>query len=75
MELQDLEKIINTYLNDVEAFGEEGEIDKAKDVMYDFLMYFQSMGEDDFDDDFKTWNEAPYGVYDGDDYDDYNDED
>ena len=73
MELQDLEKMINTYLNDVEAFGEEGEYDSAKDVLYDFLMYFQSMEEDDFedfDDDFKTWNEAPYSDYD--DYDEDN---
>lgn len=73
MDLQELEKAINTYLNDVEAFGEEGEYDNAKDVLYDFLMYFQSMEEDDFedfDDDFKTWNEAPYGDYE--DYDEDN---
>ena len=69
MDLQELEKIINTYLNDIEAFGEEDEYDNAKDVLYDFLMYFQSMEEEDFVDDFKTWNEAPYG-----DYEDYGDE-
>jgi len=71
MELQDLEKMINTYLNDVEAFGEEGEYEDAKEVLIDFLLYFQSMEDEDFVDDFKTWNEAPYGDYD----DDYGDED
>ena len=61
MELQDLEKMINTYLNDVEAFGEEGEYEDTKEVLIDFLLYFQSMEDEDFVDDFKTWNEAPYG--------------
>ena len=68
MELQDLEKMINTYLNDVEAFGEEGEYEDAKEVLIDFLLSFQSMEDEDFVDDCKTWNEAPYG-------DDYGDED
>ena len=49
MELQDLEKMINTYLNDVEAFGEEGEYETAKEILVDFLLYFQSM-DDDFED-------------------------
>jgi hypothetical protein len=69
MDLQDLEKIINTYLNDMEAFGEKDEFDNAKEVLIDFLLYFQSMEDEDFVDDFKTWNEAPYG-----DYEDYEDE-
>jgi hypothetical protein len=70
MDLQELEKMINTYLNDVESFGEEGEYDTVKEVLIDFLLYFQSMEDEDFVDDFKTWNEAPYG-----DYEDYGDED
>jgi len=61
MDLQELEKMINTYLNDIESFGEEEEYNGAKEVLIDFLLYFQSM-EDDIDD-FKTWNEAPYGDY------------
>ena len=69
MDLQDLEKIINTYLNDIETFGEKDEFDNAKEVLIDFLLYFQSMEDEDFVDDFKTWNEAPYG-----DYEDYEDE-
>lgn len=69
MDLQELEKMINTYLNDVESFGEEGEFENAKEVLIDFLLYFQSMEDDDFVDDFQTWNEAPYG-----DYEDYDDE-
>jgi hypothetical protein len=66
MDLQDLEKMINTYLNDVESFGEEGEYENAKEVLIDFLLYYQTM-EDEIDDDFKTWNEAPYGDYEDDD--------
>ena len=69
MDLQELEKMINTYLNDIESFGEEDEYENAKEVLIDFLLYYQTM-EDDIDDDFKTWNEAPYG-----DYEDYEDED
>jgi hypothetical protein len=69
MDLQGLEKIINTYLNDIETFGEKDEFDNAKEVLIDFLLYFQSMEDEDFVDDFKTWNEAPYG-----DYEDYEDE-
>lgn len=69
MDLQDLEKMINTYLNDVESFGEEDEYENAKEVLIDFLLYYQTM-EDDIDDDFKTWNEAPYGDYEDSD-DDY----
>ena len=61
--------MINTYLNDIESFGEEDEYENAKEVLIDFLLYYQTM-EDDIDDDFKTWNEAPYG-----DYEDYEDED
>ena len=70
MELQDLEKMVNTYLNDVASFGEENEFENTKEVLIDFLLYFQSMEDDDFDEDFQTWNEAPYG-----DYEDYDDED
>ena len=51
MDLQDLEKMINTYLNDVESFGEEGEYENAKEVLIDFLLYYQTM-EDEIDDDF-----------------------
>ena len=69
MDLQDLEKMINTYLNDVESFGEEDEYENTKEVLIDFLLYYQTM-EDDIDDDFKTWNEAPYGDYEDSD-DDY----
>jgi hypothetical protein len=69
MDLQELEKMINTYLNDIVSFGEEDEYENAKEVLIDFLLYYQTM-EDDIDDDFKTWNEAPYG-----DYEDYEDED
>jgi hypothetical protein len=58
--------MINTYLNDVESFGEEGEYENAKEVLIDFLLYYQTM-EDEIDDDFKTWNEAPYGDYEDDD--------
>jgi hypothetical protein len=70
MDLQNLEKIINIYLNDIETFGEKDEFDNAKEVLIDFLLYFQSMEDEDFIDDFKTWNEAPYG-----DHEDYGDED
>jgi hypothetical protein len=59
--------MINTYLNDVVSFGEEDEYDSAKEVLIDFLLYFQSM-EDDIDD-FETWDNVPY-----DDYDDSEDE-
>jgi hypothetical protein len=69
MDLQELEKMINTYLNDIVSFGEEDEYDNAKEVLIDFLLYFQSMDVDDMEDDFDTWNEQ-YS-----DYDDSNDED
>jgi hypothetical protein len=59
--------MINTYLNDIESFGEEEEYNGAKEVLIDFLLYFQSM-EDDIDD-FETWDNVPY-----DDYDDSEDE-
>ena len=62
MDLQELEKMINTYLNDIVSFGEEDEYENAKEVLIDFLLYYQTM-EDDIDDDFMTWNEAPYGDY------------
>ena len=48
MELQKLEKMINTYLNDVQAFGEDNEYDNAKEVLIDFLLYFQSVDDEDF---------------------------
>jgi hypothetical protein len=48
MNLQDLEKMINTYLNDVQAFGELDEYDNAKEVLIDFLQHFQSMEDEDF---------------------------
>jgi len=69
MDLQELEKMINTYLNDIESFGEEEEYNGAKEVLIDFLLYFQSMEGDDMEDDFDTWNEQ-YN-----DYEDINDED
>jgi hypothetical protein len=69
MDLQELEKMINTYLNDIVSFGEEDEYDNAKEVLIDFLLYFQSMEGDDMEDDFDTWNEQ-YN-----DYEDINDED
>ena len=47
MNLQDLEKMINTYLNDIQTFGEVDEYDNAKEVLIDFLLYFQSIEEDD----------------------------
>lgn len=74
MELQNLEKMINTYLNDVQAFGEEDEYDNAKEVLIDFLLYFQSMDDEDFID---GVDEFPYtDNWDkGLDYDDYDNED
>ena len=41
MNLQELEKMINTYLNDVQAFGEDGEYEDTKEVLIDFLLYFK----------------------------------
>jgi len=74
MNLQELEKMINTYLNDVQAFGEDGEYEDAKEVLIDFLLYFQSMDDEDFvdgvDEFYQTWDPDL-----GSDYDDYNDED
>ena len=70
MNLQDLEKMINTYLNDVQAFGEIDEYDNAKEVLIDFLQHFQSMEDEDFID---GVDEFPY--VDDWDYDlDYDDE-
>jgi hypothetical protein len=70
MNLQDLEKMINTYLNDVQAFGELDEYDNAKEVLIDFLQHFQSMEDEDFID---GVDEFPY--VDDWDYDlDYEDE-
>jgi hypothetical protein len=69
MDLQELEKMINTYLNDIESFGEEDEYNGAKEVLIDFLLYYQTM-EDNIDDNLDTWNEAPYS-----DYEDSNNED
>ena len=59
MDLQELEKMINTDLNEVESYGEEGEYDEAEGVLTDFLLYFKS--EDELsDNDFSTWNEEPF---------------
>jgi len=69
MDLQELEKMINTYLNDIESFGEEDEYNGAKEVLIDFLLYYQTMEGDNMEDDFDTWNEQ-YN-----DYEDSNDED
>jgi hypothetical protein len=69
MDLQELEKMINTYLNDIVSFGEEDEYENTKEVLIDFLLYYQTMDGDDMEDDFDTWNEQ-YS-----DYDDINDED
>ena len=73
MDLQELEKMINNYLNDIVSFGEEDEYENAKEVLIDFLLYYQTM-EDDIDDDFKTWNEAPYGDDDDEALDDVSDD-
>ena len=70
MDLQELEKMINNYLNDIVSFGEEDEYENAKEVLIDFLLYYQTM-EDDIDDDFKTCNEAPYGDYEDSDDDNF----
>lgn len=66
--------MINTYLNDVQAFGEDGEYEDAKEILIDFLLYFQSMDDEDFID---GVDEFPYvNDWDGaSDYDDYDDED
>ena len=73
MNLQDLEKMINTYLNDVQAFGEIDEYDNAKEVLIDFLQHFQSMDDEDFIDGVDEYNNYD----DDDDWDyelDYDDE-
>jgi hypothetical protein len=57
MELPKLEKMINTYLNDVQAFGEIDEYDTAKEVLIDFLQHFQSMDDDDFIDGVDEYND------------------
>ena len=69
MDLQELEKMINTYLNDIVSFGEENEYENSKEVLIDFLLYYQTMDGDNMEDDFDTWNEQ-YN-----DYEDSNDED
>jgi hypothetical protein len=69
MDLQELEKMINTYLNDIVSFGEEDEYENSKEILIDFLLYYQTMEGDDMEDDFDTWNEQ-YN-----DYEDSNDED
>jgi hypothetical protein len=69
MDLQELEKMINTYLNDIVSFGEEDEYENSKEVLIDFLLYYQTMDGDNMEDDFDTWNEQ-YN-----DYEDSNDED
>jgi hypothetical protein len=69
MDLQELEKMINTYLNDIVSFGEEDEYENSKEVLIDFLLYYQTMDGDNMEDDFDTWNEQ-YS-----DYEDSNDED
>jgi hypothetical protein len=69
MDLQELEKMINTYLNDIVSFGEEDEYENSKEVLIDFLLYYQTMEGDSMEDDFDTWNEQ-YN-----DYEDSNDED
>jgi hypothetical protein len=69
MDLQELEKMINTYLNDIVSFGEEDEYENSKEVLIDFLLYYQTMEGDNMEDDFDTWNEQ-YN-----DYEDSNDED
>jgi hypothetical protein len=71
MNLQDLEKMINTYLNDVQAFGELDEYDNAKEVLLDFLQHFQSIDDEDFIDGVDEYNDGwetdeDYGL----DYDD-----
>ena len=72
MNLQDLEKMINTYLNDVQVFGEVDEYDNAKEALIDFLLYFQSMDDEDFIDGVDEY----YEKNDIDlDYDFYDDED
>lgn len=57
MNLQELEKMINTYLNDVQAFGEDDEYDTAKEVLIDFLQHFQSMDDEDFIDGIDEYND------------------
>jgi hypothetical protein len=69
MDLQELEKMINTYLNDIVSFGEEDEYENSKEILIDFLLYYQTMDGDNMEDDFDTWNEQ-YN-----DYEDSNDED
>lgn len=72
MNLQELEKMINTYLNEVQAFGEYDEYDNAKEVLIDFLLHFQSMEDEDFIDGVDEYNDHEddwdYGL----DYDDEN---
>jgi hypothetical protein len=72
MNLQELEKMINTYLNDVQAFGEDCEYEDTKEVLIDFLLYFQSMDDDDFIDGVDEYYEKDDINL---DYDFYDDED
>jgi len=69
MNLQELEKKINIYLNDIQAFGEDGEYESAKEVLIDFLLYFQSMDDEDFIDGVDEFY-LPQKPYLDDDYDD-----
>ena len=71
MNIQNLEKMINTYLNDVQAFGELDEYDNAKEVLIDFLQHFQSMDDEDFIDGIDEYNDDwETDEYYGLDYDD-----
>jgi hypothetical protein len=71
MNIQNLEKMINTYLNDVQAFGEIDEYDNAKEVLIDFLLYFQSMDDEDFIDGIDEYsNKEETDINDYFDYDD-----
>lgn len=74
MNLQELEKMINTYLNDVQAFGEDGEYEGAKETLIDFLLYFQSMEDNDFVDGVDEYPDVSDWNHESDYEDDYDDE-
>jgi len=38
-----LREYITMYLDDVETYGDEKELDEATNVLYDFMMYVNSM--------------------------------
>ena len=44
MDLQELEKMINTYLNEVESYGEEGEYDEDDPLAVDVASYVTEEG-------------------------------